>query len=78
MIDDRHTEAIERQLSAYLIANPEASDTAEGIARWWLRLELVDAEALATALDRLVEHGILERESGPDGRLCFRKAKRGR
>jgi hypothetical protein len=76
MSELRQTEAIERQLSAYLTANPEASDTAEGIGRWWLPVELADAEALATVLERLVERGILERESGPDGRLRYRKAKR--
>ena len=78
MSKHRQTEAIERQLAAYLTANPEASDTAEGIGRWWLPAELADAEPLAAALDRLVERGILERESGADGRLRYRKAKRGR
>ena len=78
MSEHRQTEAIERQLSAYLTRNPEALDTAEGIGQWWLPVEPADAEALATALNRLVERGILEWESGADGRLRYRKAKRGR
>ena len=40
--------------------------------------ERSDVKALAAASDCLVKNGILERESGPDGRLRYRKAKRGR
>jgi hypothetical protein len=77
MSEHRQTEAIERQLSAYLEAHPEASDTVEGIRQWWM-MEPADAEALAAALERLVERGILERTSGPDGRLRYRTAQHGR
>lgn len=76
MSEDRHSEAIERQLLAYLRTHPAASDTAEGIARWWMT-EAANAGAVASALDRLVERGFLERVAGPDAQLRYRKAKRG-
>ena len=78
MNEHRQTEIITQQVLMYLKLHPDASDTVEGIAHWWLRLDLADAEALAAALDCLVESGLLERESGPDGTLRYRKAKRGR
>ena len=84
MTEHRQTEIITQQVLMYLKLHPDASDTVEGIAHWWLRLDLADAEALAAALDGLavaldglVESGLLERVSGSDGRLRYRKAKRG-
>lgn len=77
MSEHQQTESITPQVLAYLKAHPEASDTAEGIGRRWLT-ERFDAKALAAALDCLVESGILEWESGSDGTLRYRKAKRGR
>ena len=76
MNEHRQTEIITQQVLMYLKLHPDASDTVEGIAHWWLRLDLADAEALAAALDGLVESGLLERVSGSDGRLRYRKAKR--
>lgn len=76
MSEHRQGEAIEQQLLAYLKTHPAASDTADGIARWWVA-EPADAEAVASAMDRLVKRGIVERVAGPDAQLRYRKAKRG-
>lgn len=76
MSEHRQSEAIERQLLAYLETHPAASDTADGIGRWWMT-EPADAEAVASAVDRLVKRGIVERVAGPDAQLRYRKAKRG-
>jgi hypothetical protein len=41
----------------FLIAHPDARDTAEGIAEWWLQC---DPEPVREVIDRLVAHGLLE------------------
>ncbi|RDZ29284.1 hypothetical protein DX914_09425 [Lysobacter silvisoli] len=53
--------AIVRALARYLRANPNSSDTAEGIATWWFREHsVVDGRALMDALDWMRERGLLE------------------
>jgi hypothetical protein len=72
MNDDR-----ERQMSeavcSYLAEHPEAMDTLEGIAGWWLMRQQirVDLERLDRVLHRLVDAGILE-ILGPDESPQFR------
>ena len=46
--------AIEKLIS-YGKDNPKASDTAEGIAKWWIKMPL---EVVLPALESLVELGI--------------------
>ncbi len=48
-----------RQILAYLINHPDAQDTAEGIAQWWL-LEQRIQQALGEVQDALTE--LLENE----------------
>ena len=58
-----------RQLLVRAHAYPEASDSAQGIARWWLEpAEAVDMQLLAEALDFLVAQGVFAVRVGPDGR----------
>ena len=47
---------VARLILGYLCSHPDAKDTAEGIGRWWLRGEGIDAdtESVRTALDDLV------------------------
>jgi hypothetical protein len=52
-----NTKAIER-LNSYVQRNPKASDTAEGIAKWWVQMPL---EMVLPALEALVELGIWEK-----------------
>lgn len=68
-------DGIERQLLTYFEAHPSASDTAEGIGQWWMK-QAADAPDLASALDRLVERGILERVVGSDRQLRYRTARK--
>jgi len=69
----RVVEAIE----SYLSAHPGAADSELGIAEWWLPTEGVDADPrdVAAALDWLVAHARVERQTLPDGRVIFRVAR---
>ena len=70
---------IERAVLGYLAERPNAMDTFEGIAMWWISLQQVrfEVEALTAVLDRLRERGVLERiESRSDGRILYRLKSR--
>lgn len=46
------------KLIRFLQRHPEASDTIEGIARWWVHMP---EESVAHALEGLVQAGVLEK-----------------
>jgi Fe2+ or Zn2+ uptake regulation protein len=65
-----------RALAAYLLAHPQASDTAEGIARWWLRTEAPPSAAqLQQALDWMEGKGLVDRVVAGDGRVRWRRSE---
>jgi hypothetical protein len=72
-----HTEEVADLVSRYLLAHPNASDTLDGIARWWLSRQRQDdaKEIVQEALDLLVERGVVERRSMIDGVTLFRSAR---
>ncbi|MBX3607165.1 MAG: hypothetical protein KF788_17940 [Piscinibacter sp.] len=73
-IDDV-TSALVRALARYLGLHPQASDTAQGIARWWLADQApVREAALLRALEWLERQRLVERVSAPDGRVRFRRS----
>jgi hypothetical protein len=58
----------------YLDAHPNAFDTADGIARWWLPAEQIEARTslVLAALDELVASGEVERRALPNGDMVYR------
>jgi Fe2+ or Zn2+ uptake regulation protein len=54
---------LDTALVDYLAEHPEAMDTADGIAEWWLTRQRirVDLAALARVLSRLTDLGVLEK-----------------
>ena len=54
---------LEEMLLNYIDSNPQAADTAENIARWWLKMPL---RTVLPALNRLVDEGVVERLSMQD------------
>jgi hypothetical protein len=61
-------------LISYLRANPDASDTAEGIHRWWLDTKLViTMEQLEIAVGWLCKRRAIEEVRALDGRLRYRR-----
>jgi len=74
--DSRTRLAIEA-IAGYLARWPDAADTEQGIARWWLprmgvELPLADVRS---ALDRLVQSKAMARTSLPEGSVIYRAAE---
>lgn len=52
--------------------NRHSSDSAEGIARWWLRAPVSEWPRVRHALEILVSEGRLERIAAADGKERYR------
>jgi hypothetical protein len=69
------TKTLVRDLLMYVHANPDASDSAQGIARWWLDpVKEVDVQVLADALTFLVDNGVFAERVAADGRRSYRRS----
>lgn len=57
------SESTDEKILNYLLKNPVAGDTLEGVARWWLEGEVVDyaVDTVSEALDSLVKKGVVEK-----------------
>ena len=64
------------QILAYLADNPEANDTVEGIAQWWLLEQRLDEQPtrVEKALAELAGAGLVCASRGADGRTRYRLA----
>ncbi len=62
-----------RDILSYLLRHPEAADTLDGIARWWLQRECVDysVEEVAKALHFLVRLGFIVEKRSTAKRAFF-------
>lgn len=60
---NQKTEQLASMILNYLRRNPNAADTLEGIAMWWLGFEKIESsvEDVANILENLVQQGIIER-----------------
>jgi hypothetical protein len=62
-------------ICAYLVRHPDAADSEDGIAAWWMPpmgLQASVAE-VAAALARLCREGRIEQQRLPDGRVIYRR-----
>jgi hypothetical protein len=76
--DAADVQALVRRLCRYLQDRPLASDTADGIAIWWLGLQRNAAEdEVGSALAWLVGAGVMETVEGLDGRVRYRRVRTG-
>jgi hypothetical protein len=57
----------------YLATHPKASDSLEGVQRWWLGEGEVEAPSTTVqqALDELVRNGALVKRMLPDGAVVY-------
>src|SRR5262245_45683908 len=68
MATDPEVAILVKQLSRYLHDHPHASDTPQGIARWWLEPDLVyEMTQLDEALRSLEGRGLIEPLRAADG-----------
>jgi hypothetical protein len=77
-MDDERERQMSEAVCCYLAEHPDAMDTLEGVAGWWLMRQQVraDLERLDRVLHRLVEAGILE-TLGPAESPRFRLRRSG-
>ena len=79
---DQDVLAVAADILRYLQHHPEAADTAEGIARWWLggRRYEDSLARVQEAMPALVERGLVEKQTLPDGADVYRagRSKRSR
>lgn len=69
---------IRREILVYLAEHPEAQDTAEGIAQWWILERCVDRHAplVTEAIDYLVEKGLIVGRKARDSKIHYRINRR--
>ena len=70
---------LRRAVVEYLEENPEAMDTLEGIAEWWVMRQRIrtSVSTIERVVRRLVDEGLLE-QVGPPQRPRFRLKDPGR
>jgi len=68
---------IRKDILDYLARNPQAQDTLDGIAGWWLLEQqfLRTKETVQKILDQLVREGLIESIQGPDGKIHYRASR---
>ncbi len=73
MITDGNDEeaSVDCQIERYLRCHPNAADTLEGVASWWL--QDVPLQQIEAALQRLVEAGVVVKKTVPGGRFLYAK-----
>jgi hypothetical protein len=74
MGNDREILAIACALARYVSVNPLASDTPEGIYRWWLGRDGWSMDNLLRALSWMKEQGLMEEQVALDGRTRYRRS----
>lgn len=65
---------IMQQVSRYLRSHPDACDTSEGIARWWIDGDSLPLAMVEAALRWMTSCGVVEAQVAADGRVRFRRA----
>jgi hypothetical protein len=74
----RETATIAQGILKYLLQHPDAEDTLEGIARWWLGERTIKQQKLAIkkALASLVEKGLIIEVEARQSRTLYKLNKR--
>jgi hypothetical protein len=76
MTYDAREGEVRRYLAHYFHTKPLASDTAEGICRWWFPTEVgVNENEVMAALSWLMQHGVVEELMAADGRVRYRRVR---
>ncbi len=75
-IDDGTTMLVQ-QIADYLVRHPQAADTVEGIATWWLpqQLGVRSIEMVSKTLEFMLENNLITRKVLSDGREIYTTPK---
>ncbi len=60
-------------LTAYWLRHPQASDTLDGICRWWVAVPPFTRSQVEAALAWLVMRGLVQAHQAADGRVRYRR-----
>lgn len=65
-----------KEIETYLLTHPDAADTIEGIAKWWIGLQRYKdmRRDVEKALEFLVRRGAVVKRKLSDGRYIYFKA----
>ena len=69
---------IAEQIESYLLRHPNATDTLEGITKWWLtRQRFEEATTLVQkALDDLISRGSIAQSTSADKQCLYRSTRK--
>jgi DNA-binding MarR family transcriptional regulator len=69
---------VSQHILDYLKQHPQANDTLEGLARWWMLRQQVSNSVtdVKEALDALIEQGLVKKRESPDGRILYSLTER--
>ena len=69
--EDHLTEVVDAILR-YLASHPDAADTSDGIAKWWVPADRgADGDAVLSALARLEAQGLVHRRINADQHVLY-------
>ena len=76
-VTDEDVLTIAREIRDYLTAHPNAVDSLEGIAKWWLARQhyVEQMSKVQKALNYLVNQEVLMKRHTPDGKVLYRVQK---
>lgn len=77
--NEDEVELVAAEIARYLVQQPLAADSAEGIRRWWLAPRIGERQPglVQAALLRLEARGIVERRALSDGTVIWAAAPPG-
>lgn len=72
--DDEGVDSVAKAIETYLKAHPNAADSVEGIANWWLQRQRYRTAVtqVEQALRQLEERGVVRRSTNASGRVVYR------
>lgn len=70
----RNVRETAREILQYLVSNPQAEDTLEGIARWWLERHRIErtVDEVAASLALLLSRGLVVEQRERTRLACYR------
>jgi len=71
--EDSEIFALAQEIENYLAQRPHATDTIEGVQRWWVGATGREwaPRVLERAMELLIERGVVQKRRLPDGRMIY-------